>query len=63
MIEPPSPEDPFYSVSQVSKMMGVGPRQVRSWIAENRLEAIMIAGRWRIRKSALSVFVNKEYGA
>ena len=58
----PSPEDPFYTVPAVAHMFGVGPHTIRKWIAEERIKATKIEGRWRIRKSEVARVANQEYG-
>lgn len=59
---PPTPENPYYRVGSIAKMLDVNPTQVRDWVTSKRLKGYKIAGQWRILKSDLIEFVNKEYG-
>lgn len=61
-IPTPTEDNPFFAVGTVARMMDVRSTQVRRWIKEGNLKAYMVTGRWRILKSDLRDFVNKEYG-
>lgn len=59
---PPTPEDPYYSVETIAEMFDVEPYTVRNWIRQDKLKAIKVLGRWRVRKSEVVRLVNDEHG-
>lgn len=58
----PTPDNPLYGVATVAKIFDVGTPQVRIWITEGKLKAHKIGGRWRVQKSEVKEFANREYG-
>ncbi|MDO9398388.1 MAG: helix-turn-helix domain-containing protein [Herbiconiux sp.] len=48
--------DNWMSTTQAATQLGIGDRAVRKAIAEGRLHAENIAGRWRIRRDQLQHF-------
>lgn len=57
-----SPENPLWSVGTVAEMLDVTQHTVRQWIEQEALPARKIRGRWRVSKSDVIDFINKEYG-
>jgi excisionase family DNA binding protein len=53
----------LYTTSQVAKLCEVTQPTVRNWITSQKLRAIKINGKLRIRKSDLIVFFNERYSS
>jgi excisionase family DNA binding protein len=58
--EPLDRLDPLLSPEEVAGYLGVGQATVYRWCREERLPAVKIGRRWRVRRSALEEFVRKH---
>jgi excisionase family DNA binding protein len=58
--EPLDRLDTLLSTEEVAEYVGVGQATVYRWCREGSLPAVKIGRRWRVRRSALVVFVRKN---
>lgn len=58
----PSIDDPLYSTKTVAAIFGVKANTVRDWINTDRIKAVKFTGEWRILKSEVAKFAEREYG-
>lgn len=52
----------FMSVSQVADMFQVTPYTIREWIKDEKLDAVKLGSRWRIKYSSVCKLANIKYG-
>ena len=53
----------YYTVEQISKMLGIHPKTVQRYIREGRLRAAKIGKSWRVTGHDLSLFTESEGAA
>ncbi len=54
------PSTTWISTTQAAAHLGVGDRAIRKAIAEGRLHAVSVAGRWRIQREQLEHFKTRS---
>ncbi len=55
-----------YSVAELSKLLGLKPATIRTWIREGKIKAVKFGGDkgdWRIPESEAVRLVNDAYGS
>ena len=56
-------DDPEYiSTQRVAKMFGVTTYTVRNWIAQGKITAIQVHGRWRVNYDSVLALAHDQYG-
>lgn len=48
----------LYTVKETAAILGCTPRTIMTYIKEQRIPAVKIAGKWRITKDNLEAFIN-----
>ena len=54
------PNQFFFSVSEVARLLGVSPKTVRRWINAGKLGATKIEGMWKVPRRELIEFVGER---
>ncbi|MBE9391246.1 helix-turn-helix domain-containing protein [Fervidicoccus fontis] len=47
----------YYSTRKVCEILGIANRTLRRWIAEGRIRAVNVYGRWRIVWDRLHLYI------
>ena len=50
----------WLDTQEVSRMLNVQPRVIRKYIKEQRFEAFMIGGKWRMREATIKAYIAKS---
>ena len=62
MTEPGVLDDNFMTVDQVAEVFQVTPYTVRVWCKAKKIRAAKIGKQWRIQRSAVQAFAQKQFG-
>jgi len=54
--------DKFLTPNEIAELLKVDPRTVRNWINNNKLEAVKLGNRWRIKKDDFDKFIEERKG-
>lgn len=63
MSDPVPSEEQFYSTKRVAELFDVTADTVNNWIKRGLLDAVKVAGTYRVTQSSVRRLGNSKYGA